>query len=112
MSSVAERRQLLMGAATLFYESPIEIVRGEGVELFDEAGRRYIDMYNNVPCVGHGNPVVAEAVARQMSTLQVHSRYLQTQFSTMLSGCWRCIMISLSQRCLLVLVRKPLKSPS
>jgi 4-aminobutyrate aminotransferase-like enzyme len=33
-------------------------------------------MYNNVPCVGHANPHVAEAMARQQSTLNVHSRYL------------------------------------
>lgn len=51
-------------------------LRGDSVYLFDETGRQYIGMDNNVPCVGHGNPVVAEAVARQMSTLQVHSRYL------------------------------------
>jgi 4-aminobutyrate aminotransferase-like enzyme len=39
--------------------------------------RRYVDMYkNNVPCVGHANPRVVEAMARQQATLKVHSRYL------------------------------------
>ncbi len=33
-------------------------------------------MYNNVPCVGHANPRVVEAMARQQATLNVHSRYL------------------------------------
>ena len=33
-------------------------------------------MYNNVPCVGHANPHVVEAMARQQATLNVHSRYL------------------------------------
>ncbi len=51
-------------------------MRGDGVELFDADGRRYIDMYNNVPCVGHGNARVAEAMAAQQATLNVHSRYL------------------------------------
>ena len=66
-----------MGQGTpLFYEDPIEIVRGEGVWLFDAAGNRYLDGYNNVPCVGHANPRVVEAIAAQAATLNVHSRYL------------------------------------
>jgi 4-aminobutyrate aminotransferase-like enzyme len=60
----------------LFYEEPIELVRGEGVWLEAADGRRYLDLYNNVPCVGHANPRVAAAIADQAATLQVHSRYL------------------------------------
>lgn len=75
-SLLARRIQALGTGAPLFYEEPLHIVRGEGVELFDDTGRRYVDMYNNVPCVGHGNPVVAEAMAKQQGTLNVHSRYL------------------------------------
>jgi 4-aminobutyrate aminotransferase-like enzyme len=76
MESVLQRRQRLLGSATLFYDQPIQIVRGDGVLLYDETGREYIDMYNNVPCVGHANAHVVEAMTRQMSTLNVHSRYL------------------------------------
>ena len=39
MATVLERRQQLLGAATLFYEDPIEIVRGDGVLLYDQTGR-------------------------------------------------------------------------
>ncbi len=75
--SLAARRDRAFGAgAPLFYNVPLHIVRGQGVELFDPEGRRYVDMYNNVPCVGHANAHVAEAMARQQSTLNVHSRYL------------------------------------
>ena len=73
---LARRNQALGAGAALFYEAPLHIVRGEGVYLFDADGRRYVDMYNNVPCVGHANPEVAEAVGRQQATLNVHSRYL------------------------------------
>ena len=76
MESIIDRRQRLLGAATLFYEQPVQIVRGDGVLLYDETGKEYIDMYNNVPCVGHANPTVVEAMAKQMATLNVHSRYL------------------------------------
>ena len=68
--SVMARRERAMGAGmALFYREPIHIVRGEGAHLFDTEGRRYVDMYNNVPRV-------AEAMARQQATLNVHSRYL------------------------------------
>ncbi|WP_439813581.1 aspartate aminotransferase family protein [Zavarzinia sp. CC-PAN008] len=76
-ATLLERRNRALGAgAPLFYEHPLHIVRGEGAWLYDAEGRRYVDMYNNVPCVGHGNPRVAEAMARQQATLNVHSRYL------------------------------------
>lgn len=76
-TTLAARRDKALGAgAPLFYDKPLHIVRGEGVHLFDADGRRYVDMYNNVPCVGHGNPHVVEAMARQQATLNVHSRYL------------------------------------
>ncbi len=73
---VLRREQALGVGAALFYDEPLHIVRGDGAYLYDADGRRYVDMYNNVPCVGHGNPVVAEAMARQQATLSVHSRYL------------------------------------
>ena len=72
----ARRDQAFGAGAPLFYSTPLHLVRGEGAWLFDAEGRRYVDMYNNVPCVGHGNPHVAEAMARAQSTLNVHSRYL------------------------------------
>ncbi|QQS11652.1 MAG: aminotransferase class III-fold pyridoxal phosphate-dependent enzyme [Rhodospirillales bacterium] len=77
MGDLSARRDRALGAgAPLFYDQPLHIVRGEGVHLYDADGRRYVDMYNNVPCVGHANPHVVEAMAHQQATLNVHSRYL------------------------------------
>jgi len=73
---IARRDRALGKGATLFYRQPLHIVRGEGVYLFDDTGKRYVDMYNNVPCVGHANPHVVAMMAKQASTLNVHSRYL------------------------------------
>ena len=76
-SSLMKRRNELLGiGAPVFYERPVNIVRGEGVWLFDDEGRRYLDMYNNVPCVGHCHPHVVDAMHNQAQTLNVHSRYL------------------------------------
>lgn len=62
--------------APLFYEEPVELVAGDGVWLEAADGSRYLDLYNNVPCVGHANPRVVAAMADQAATLNVHSRYL------------------------------------
>lgn len=76
-TALLARRKRLLGTGTpLFYQEVVNIVRGEGVWLFDADGCRYLDMYNNVPCVGHCQPHVVEAMHRQASTLNVHSRYL------------------------------------
>jgi 4-aminobutyrate aminotransferase-like enzyme len=47
-----------------------------GVWMTDAEGRRYLDAYNNVPCVGHGHPRVTEAIARQTRRLNTNLRYL------------------------------------
>ncbi len=71
------RRQQAMGPAyRLFYDNPVHLVRGEGVWLFDADGRRYLDMYNNVPHVGHCHPRVIDAICDQARQLNTHTRYL------------------------------------
>jgi 4-aminobutyrate aminotransferase-like enzyme/Ser/Thr protein kinase RdoA (MazF antagonist) len=71
------RRHRLMGAgAELFYEKPLHLVRGAGVWLYDTQGRAYLDVYNNVPHVGHAHPTVVAAIQRQTATLATHTRYL------------------------------------
>ena len=72
----ARRRRALGDHVPTFYETPLHLVRGEGVWLWDAAGRRYLDAYNNVPHVGHCHPHVTEAIARQAATLNTHTRYL------------------------------------
>ncbi|WP_370868987.1 aspartate aminotransferase family protein [Ectorhizobium quercum] len=72
-----ERRQALLGPSyRLFYEEPVHPVRGEGVWLYDAEGEAYLDVYNNVPSVGHCHPHVVAAVAKQAAILNTHTRYL------------------------------------
>ena len=75
--ALVERRARLLGPAyRLFYEHPVHVVRGEGVWLFGPDGQRYLDAYNNVPCVGHCHP--QRGCAREEAgILNVHTRYLQ-----------------------------------
>lgn len=102
-SDLVRRRDRAFGAgAQLFYDEPLHLVRGEGCYLFDAEGRRYTDMYNNVPCVGHAHPVVVEAMARQQATLNTHSRYLHegairlAERLTQLQRVTECVVFSCS----------------
>ncbi|HET9330907.1 MAG TPA: aminotransferase class III-fold pyridoxal phosphate-dependent enzyme, partial [Steroidobacteraceae bacterium] len=72
----ARRARLLAPTYQLFYDEPLQIVRAADVWMYDEQGRAYLDAYNNVPVVGHCQPQVVEALARQAATLNTHTRYL------------------------------------
>ena len=63
-----------MGAVS---RSELVIERGEGVHVFDDQGRRYLDgtaslWYANL---GHGREEIAEAVADQIRTLAAYSTF-------------------------------------
>jgi 4-aminobutyrate aminotransferase-like enzyme len=76
-AALADRRARALGPAyRLFYETPVHLVRGQGVHLYDPEGNAYLDCYNNVASVGHCHPRVVEAMSRQAATLATHTRYL------------------------------------
>ena len=54
---------MLGGNLSLSYEKPLKIVRGSMQHLYDDTGRAYLDVYNNVPLVGHSHPRVVRAIA-------------------------------------------------
>ncbi len=68
----------------IFHRSPAHeypvAVRGAGIYLFDQAGKRYIDASGGaaVSCLGHGHPRVIEALKRQADRLS----YAHTSFFT------------------------------
>ncbi len=72
----SERRRRLGPSLSLAYRAPLEIVRGAGTFLYDETGRAYLDMVNNVAHVGHCHPRVVRAGTRQMAVLNTNTRYL------------------------------------
>ena len=73
---IARRQRLLGPAYRLFYETPVHLVRGAGVWLYDAAGKPYLDCYNNVASLGHCHPHVVQATAKQAATYASHTRYL------------------------------------
>ena len=54
-----------------YRRQPVTFVRGQGVRLYDAAGREYLDLLSGigVAALGHGHPGLARAVAEQASTL-------------------------------------------
>ncbi|MBU3827377.1 MAG: aspartate aminotransferase family protein [Candidatus Anaerobiospirillum merdipullorum] len=72
-----QRRLKYFGkAALLFFHEPLEIERGQGAWLYDIKGEKYLDAYNNVPCIGHAHPRVAAYVQEQLLKVNTHTRYL------------------------------------
>jgi len=73
---LARRNNVLSPSYSHFFDRPLHIVRGKGVWLWDAAGHKYLDCYNNVPSVGHCHPYVVNALTAQIRTLNTHTRYL------------------------------------
>jgi 4-aminobutyrate aminotransferase-like enzyme/Ser/Thr protein kinase RdoA (MazF antagonist) len=72
----SDRRVVISQNLSLNFKNPINIVSGSGAYLFDERGKSYLDLVNNVAHVGHGHPRVVAAAAAQMSQLNTNTRYL------------------------------------
>lgn len=73
---VDRRDAVLSPGYRLFYAHPVEFVRGSGTKLYTRDGDEYLDVYNNVPSVGHAHPRVTAAIAEQSALLNTHTRYL------------------------------------
>lgn len=58
-------------AIPFFKKLPISIEKGEGVYVWDESGRKYMDFTAGwgVTCIGHANPVITKAITEQASKI-------------------------------------------
>ena len=73
---LAERRQRIGPSLSIAYREPLTIVRGAMQYLYDDLGRAYLDVVNNVAHVGHCHPRVVAALRRQSGVLNTNTRYL------------------------------------
>ena len=79
-TDLVRRRQKALGAnAELSYDQPLHLVRGEGVWVYTSDAERFLDVYNNVPHVGHAHPAVVAAIANQAKRIASNTRYLDTR---------------------------------
>ena len=68
---------------------PPVAVRGEGIYLIGEDGRRYVDACGGaaVSCIGHGHPEVAAAIAEQAARLEfIHTGFFTSGAAEELAG--------------------------
>lgn len=83
------RARLLGRNLSVSYQRPLKILRGWMQFLYDDTGRAYLDVYNNVPLVGHSHPRVVHAVQEQIALLNTNTRYLHdnvTRYAERLTG--------------------------
>ena len=68
---LALRQRYVHPSLFTFYREPLLIVEGHRQYLFDETGRRYLDLFAGIATVacGHAHPEVSRRVARQVATL-------------------------------------------
>ncbi len=75
-ATLSARRDRLGPSLSVSYRTPLKIVRGWKQYLYDETGRAYLDVYNNVPLVGHSHPRVVRAASERLALLNTNTRYL------------------------------------
>jgi len=73
---------------TTYARQSVLFERGEGMRLYDDEGREYLDFVSGIGVVnlGHAHPAVAEAVARQMRTLVHVSNLYHVEHRDALAG--------------------------
>ncbi|TIW97648.1 MAG: aminotransferase class III-fold pyridoxal phosphate-dependent enzyme [Mesorhizobium sp.] len=69
-------REAHLGPIWHFYNKPLHITRARGAWMYGADGTAYLDVYNNVPQIGHCHPHVAKAIYRQASALNTNTRYM------------------------------------
>jgi len=82
-----------------YARKPVLFVRGEGMRLYDDAGREYLDFVSGIGAVnlGHAHPAVTAAVAEQAAKLVhvsnlfyvEHRAELARDVSELLGGGWK-----------------------
>jgi acetylornithine/N-succinyldiaminopimelate aminotransferase len=61
-----------------YKRAPMQLVRGEGVELIDTNGKRYLDFASGIAvnALGYGDPGIAQAMSEALSTGLIHTSNL------------------------------------
>lgn len=83
---IARRDRVLGSSYRLQYRRPVHFVRGEGMWLYDPDERRYLDIYNNVPSLGHCNPEINAAWQNKPAELAQIPAISNRGLSTMPNG--------------------------
>ena len=91
--TVQQHKDYLFPATTMYYQEPIELVRGEGPWVWDHDGKKYLDAFGGVltVSVGHANPKVVDAIVEQVRRSTTPRRSMPTRSSRTWRRSWRRI---------------------
>lgn len=70
------RKEHFYSSLKTSYHVPIMFLKAKGCYLYDENDEEYLDVYNNVPHVGHSHPKIIEAITKQISLINTNTRYI------------------------------------
>lgn len=73
---LARRDAYFSRALSVSYAEPLKMEKAAFQYMYDAAGHTYLDVYNNVPHVGHCHPKVVRAGQAHMARLNTNTRYL------------------------------------
>jgi 4-aminobutyrate aminotransferase-like enzyme/Ser/Thr protein kinase RdoA (MazF antagonist) len=73
---IKRRHQVISPIFSLSYDKPVRVERAAFQYIYDVYGKTYLDAYNNIPHVGHSHPRVVSSGKKQMSKLNINTRYL------------------------------------
>lgn len=86
------RQEFLTPALLTFYKKPVMIVEGSMQYLYDETGRRYLDVIGGIVTIsaGHCHPYIIEKTKEQLETLQhtttIYYHPVIAEYGKMLAG--------------------------
>ena len=75
-------QQRYEGALMNTFGTPrLKLERGEGVRVWDDNGREYVDLYGGIAvnALGHAHPAIVEAVTTQLRTLGHVSNFMASE---------------------------------
>src|SRR5262247_1600706 len=69
--SVSKHKEYLFPAVTMYYQEPVALDHGQGMHVWDEHGKKYLDCFGGVltTSVGHVHPHVTEAIIDQLKKI-------------------------------------------
>ena len=69
--SINKHKDYLFPVVTMYYREPIALDHGEGMYVWDDGGKKYLDCFGGVlsTSVGHVHPHVIEAVTDQLKKI-------------------------------------------
>jgi 4-aminobutyrate aminotransferase len=68
---LARHKEVMPSWLLLYYDEPIELVRGEGAKVWDAAGKEYLDFFGGIVTTisGHVVPKIVEALTEQANKI-------------------------------------------